>query len=138
MNETRPKCESILVIEDDDSIRSMILYALESEGYTVLGAANGRVGLDILHTNTKPCLILLDLMLPVMNGWEFLDALRKQPESMLATIPVIVTSAAGDRASTAAQKAEGYIKKPINLEHLLDEVRKFCGPGDQLKSSWAS
>lgn len=124
------KCESILIIEDDDSIREMIQYALESEGYKVLGAADGQAGLKILKMSEKPCLILLDLMLPIMNGWEFLEELRREPETALATIPVVITSAAGDRAATAAQKVEGYIKKPINLQHLLHAVTKFCGsPG---------
>jgi CheY-like chemotaxis protein len=130
MTDTRSKCESILIIEDDDSIREMIQFALESEGYTVQGAADGQAGLKLLHEIESPCLILLDLMLPIMNGWEFLEKLRKQPENMLATIPVVITSAAGDRAATAAQKVQGYIKKPINLELLLKAVTKYCGSRD--------
>ena len=63
-----------------------------------------------------------------MNGWEFLDAV-KGGESMnaWATIPVVITSAAGDSAATAAQKAQGYIKKPIDLDLLLNAVTRYCG-----------
>jgi DNA-binding response OmpR family regulator len=135
MSDSHSKCESILVIEDDDSIREMIQYALEAEGYKVLGAADGQAGMQILHSTQKPCLILLDLMLPIMNGWEVLDELRGDAGNMLATIPVVITSAAGDRAATAAERVDGYIKKPINLQLLLDSVKKFCGPGHGLSES---
>ncbi len=90
-------------------------------------AADGQAGMELLHLIEKPCLTLLDLMLPIMSGWEFLAALRKEPKAALATIPVIITSAAGARAVEAAKGAEGYIKKPINLDVLLDSGVKYCG-----------
>ena len=124
---THSHCESILVIEDDQSIRIAIQHALELEGYIVLAAADGKEGLEILRSADRPCLILLDLMMPIMNGWQFLEELRNDQESMIATLPVIITSAAGRAADSAVQMAQGYIKKPINLDILLDIVAKFCG-----------
>ena len=124
---TKANCETILVIEDDQPIRDAIQHALELEGYNVLAAADGQEGLEILRTAARPCLILLDLMMPIMNGWEFLEELRKDKLSMIATLPVIITSAAGRAADSAVQQAQGYIKKPINLDLLLDMVAKFCG-----------
>jgi CheY-like chemotaxis protein len=120
-------CETILVIEDDEPIRSLIQHALELEGYTILVAGDGKEGLELLRKVHRPCLILLDLMLPVMNGWEFLEELKRNKGDMLATIPVIITSAAGQAAVSAGQQAQGYIKKPIDLDLLLNQVAKFCG-----------
>ena len=124
---TYSSCATILVIEDDVPIRDTIRWSLEAEGYSVLVAGDGKAGLDLLKQAKAPCLILLDLMLPIMNGWEFLAELRRQPSTMLAAIPVLVTSAAGDRESASAvRQAEGYMKKPIDLELLLKFVAKFC------------
>jgi CheY-like chemotaxis protein len=129
---TPPKsvCESILLIEDDEAIRELLQYALEEEGYHVLWAADGQAGLEVLRAAKRPCLILLDLMMPVMNGWEFLSELRKDQSHTIATIPVVITSAAGGGVVSAVQNAQGYIKKPINLQLLLSAVMKFCGPGE--------
>jgi CheY-like chemotaxis protein len=69
-----------------------------------------------------PCLILLDLMMPIMNGWEFLEA--QQATEVLASIPVVVVSAAGDKARSA--KAHGFIKKPIEVEGLLKMIKRYC------------
>ena len=121
-------CTTILIVEDDEPILAAIKLALETEGYNTLTATNGKIALDILHSFSEPCLILLDLMLPVINGWEFIDELKKSG-SMLAAIPVVITSAAGSKAAESAVKqSEGYIKKPIDLELLLTMVKKFCGP----------
>jgi len=120
-------CHTVLVIEDDEPILFAIQETLALEGYKVVTAMDGKKGLAILHTVEPPCLILLDLMLPIMNGWEFLDQLKKEGDT-LAAIPVVIASAAGKAALTATKRAQGYIKKPIDLELLLTTVRKFCGP----------
>ncbi len=127
MNMAALGCEVILVIEDDEAISSSIRQALELEGYYVVTAGDGKQGLELLNTIATPCLILLDLMLPIMNGWEFLEVIKRNHKHMLAAIPVVITSAAGDAAKGAAAKAQGYIKKPIDLDLLLFTVRKFCG-----------
>lgn len=80
----------ILVIDDDEGIREALQLTLEMEGYTVFTAANGKVGLEFLSSQ-MPRLILLDLMMPVMNGWAFLEAVEKDP--VLATIPIVVMTA---------------------------------------------
>ncbi len=129
---TNEACNTILIIEDDEAIREAVQYALEAEGYNVLTAADGKSGLALVHQAARPCLILLDLMLPVMNGWEFLDALRSDSRNMLAAIPVVITSAAGSAAKSAVEQAQGYIRKPIDLELLLEAVVKFCGQAQQL------
>jgi CheY-like chemotaxis protein len=122
----RSVCDTILIIEDDDAIRDAIQYALEAEGYHVVTAADGKSGLETLGKIATPCLILLDLMLPIMNGWEFLDEVKKDPGNMVAAIPVVITSAAGSSAQSAAKRAQGYIKKPIDLRLLLATVDKYC------------
>ncbi len=124
-------CNTILIVEDDQGIREAIQDALEAEGYKVLTAADGKAAMDVLQKVAMPCLILLDLMLPIMNGWEFLEALRADSGNMLAAIPVVVTSAAGSTANSAVQRAQGYIKKPIDLALLLGAVEKYCGQAVQ-------
>ncbi|MGZ3709088.1 MAG: response regulator, partial [Bdellovibrionota bacterium] len=116
-------CQSILIVEDDTDIRETLQQILELEGYTVLTASNGQEALDLLPQVARPCLILLDLMMPVMNGWEFLELKKKSDDISLATIPVVVVSAAGERAKQIP--ASGFIKKPIELESLIQSVRKY-------------
>lgn len=117
------KYKSILVVEDNKEIQQSLKMALETEGYNVFTADNGKEGLDTLSRIPTPCLILLDLMMPVMNGWEFVDVISK--DIMLSTIPVVVVSAFGDKMGTP--KTEGYIQKPIDLDALLNTVSKHCG-----------
>jgi CheY-like chemotaxis protein len=87
-------------------------------------ASNGRQALEYLQTGKPTCLILLDLMMPVMNGWEF----RKQQlrDAAIASIPVVVLSAhdSGERADLSP---DGFLRKPIDAEELLSTVAKFCG-----------
>jgi CheY-like chemotaxis protein len=117
--------KSILVIEDNKEIQDSLKSALEVEGYNVFTADNGQDGMDKLGRIPTPCMILLDLMMPVMNGWEFVEELSK--DLMLSTIPVIVVSAFGDKKGTP--KTEGYIQKPIDLDALLNTVCKHCSHG---------
>lgn len=116
--------KQILVVEDDRAIRETLTMLLEMEGYSVLAAENGADGLATLATMDTPCLILLDLMMPVMNGWEFIEA--KGKDDHIATIPVLITSAVAERADATA--VAGVIKKPIDIEALLKFVKQFCGP----------
>jgi CheY-like chemotaxis protein len=115
-------CKSVLVVEDDLDIRQSLEQILEIEGYQPLLAENGQAAVEILEHGARPCLILLDLMMPVMSGWEFLRIQREN--TLIATIPVIVVSAAGDRAKSTT--ANGYIKKPIELDSLLEVVHQYC------------
>jgi CheY-like chemotaxis protein len=97
---------------------------LELEGYRVSTVSNGKEALDLLRVIEPPCLILLDLMMPVMNGWEFLKA--QKGDSALATIPVVVVSAAHGMLPRPPE-ADAAMKKPVDLEVLLKVVRDWCG-----------
>jgi CheY-like chemotaxis protein len=111
-----------LIVEDDEGIRETLRFALELEQYEVFTAANGHEGLQQLSQIPRPNLILLDLMMPVMNGWEFADALEK--DMLLMTIPVVLVTAYGDRADSI--RAHGVVKKPVDLDSLLQTVESVC------------
>jgi len=117
----------ILVIDDDADIRSTIADILGDAGYEVQAAANGRAALDLLKTSRAPALILLDLMMPELDGWGFMAALEQElPE--LAAVPVVIFSAHGE-AGVAATSLEvvGFVKKPIGLTELLAAVERCLG-----------
>jgi CheY-like chemotaxis protein len=116
----------ILVIEDDLSIREALAELLAEEGYAVACAANGAEALDLLALDAAPSLILLDLMMPVMNGWEFRSAQRQDPR--LAQIPVLVLSAshAGDSGAVTGLGVNAFLQKPFDLETLVSTVQRFC------------
>ena len=115
-------CGEILIVEDDEDIRSTLREVLEIEGYVVHTAAHGQEGLDVLETIGRPCVVLLDMMMPVMNGWEFISAL--EAKGTLGQTPVVVVSAAGERAR--APQAVEYVRKPIDLESLLQTIERYC------------
>src|SRR4051794_9030472 len=96
---------------------------LELEGYRVESAANGKLALERLGAGVRPAVILLDLMMPVMDGWQFRQAQVR--DSSLARIPVIVVSAAG-RERTTQIDADDFLSKPVNLDELLARVTHYC------------
>ncbi|MES2803194.1 MAG: response regulator [Bdellovibrionota bacterium] len=114
--------KTILIVEDDESIRETMQTVLELEGHDVLTAENGHEGLKLLASEAKPCLILLDLMMPVMNGWQFAAALEN--DLKLADIPVIIVSAYSDKAINIKSKA--ILKKPIDLRALYNTIKQWC------------
>src|SRR5579885_3279154 len=101
------RCLSILIIEDELEIRENLKALLELEGYQVITAGNGREGLEALKSAPRPCLILLDLLMPVMTGDEFLRELTSQ--DALATIPVCVVSGVSEKLKGVRYSA--FIKK---------------------------
>ena len=116
-----PKC--VLVVEDDEAIRMLIADALEFEGYDVVTATNGADALAKLVT-VRPDAIVLDLMMPVMDGWAFLSARREHPE--YSRIPVLVVSASHDLTATAPQLGvRACLAKPFNLDVLLAVVERL-------------
>ncbi|MFN2387446.1 MAG: response regulator [Thermoanaerobaculia bacterium] len=116
----------ILIVEDDADLRESLSQILEDEGFEVIGAENGRIALDYLKGNSAPCVVLLDLMMPVMNGWEFRDAQLQDPE--LSEIPVVVLSADARTSSKAqALGVEQYLRKPVQLDQLVGIVAGLCG-----------
>jgi CheY-like chemotaxis protein len=115
----------LLVVEDDPDIREALRLVLETEGYPVTTAGDGAEAMRQLQAATPPCLILLDLMMPVMDGWQFRDAQQRDPA--LAAIPVVVISADGRVPQKAASiGAAGYLKKPVDFDTLVDVVRRYC------------
>lgn len=112
---------SVLVVEDDRDIRETMGLVLESEGYKVFTAAHGREALRLLRGGLRPHVILLDLMMPVMNGWELREQMLGDPA--LADIPTIVIT--GDSRApqqTAALKAAACIVKPFEISDMLAVV----------------
>jgi CheY-like chemotaxis protein len=106
----------LLVVDDDPTIREMLEMLLDSEGYEVSTACNGADALEVLP-GLHPDVILLDMKMPVMDGWEFMDRYRTLPN---ATAPVVVISAAQDTARRAAEVgAQGYVAKPFAIDDLL-------------------
>jgi anti-anti-sigma factor len=116
---------SVLVVEDDVLTRDAIKEALEGSGYRVDCAHDGRQALDHLGATEPPGLILLDLLMSGMDGWAFRREQERDP--LLATIPVVVVSAAGDVPATAAALgAADYLQKPVEFDLLLATVRHYC------------
>jgi len=117
----------VLVVDDDVDIRETIGMILEDEGYTVACACNGLEALQYLREHDAPNLILLDLMMPVMDGAEFCGHQRQDPR--LAEIPVVIVSASGQAMQQAAVlNAKALISKPLALDTLLEKVEQCSVP----------
>jgi CheY-like chemotaxis protein len=130
-----PPEDCILVVEDDADLRETLAAVLEEEGYAVATAANGREALRYLHECPPPCLILLDLMMPVMNGWEFRQQQQQDPQ--LSPVPVVVISAVANPMPPGAPPLDAaeFLTKPVDPQVLLDQVSRHClKPGDRPKA----
>jgi len=112
--------KSLLVVEDDPDHRAVLRDMLEEEGYKVDTAVHGQDALSRLGSGPLPDLILLDMLMPVMDGWAFMSALKERP--ILAGIPVLVTSAGGDRVLSSAPVAAGYLAKPLSRTSLVETI----------------
>lgn len=117
---------TVMVVEDTEDIRELVAEMLSEAGYDVLEAENGKDALALLQTVKEPCLVLLDLMMPVMSGPEFLETL--EDAHRLAALPVIVFSAGG--SPREAPQARRFIRKPPSEALLLQLVQEFCGPAE--------
>jgi CheY-like chemotaxis protein len=114
----------VLVVEDDEDVRETTRMMLELDGHRVLTAKDGREALAILAARHQEIgLVLLDGIMPVMNGWEFLEARRHSPE--LTQVPTFVVSAA-QPAPSAAALANGFLSKPVETDELLRLARRYC------------
>jgi CheY-like chemotaxis protein len=116
----------VLVVDDDYAIREMLIEVLEDAGYHVTSAENGHQALSQLReAPTLPCVILLDLMMPVMSGWAFREA--QQADSQLAGIPVVVLSARPSLQHDAFMTTVNeFLQKPVDIAHLLKIVERYC------------
>jgi CheY-like chemotaxis protein len=115
---------TVLVVDDDDSIRSVVRLALEDEGYEVVTAAHGADALRCIRSQ-QPALILLDLQMPVMSGWQLLAHLG----ALARDIPVVIMTA-GARARAVADelRTAGYLGKPFDLARLIETVERLMPP----------
>jgi signal transduction histidine kinase len=120
--------KEILLVEDDLGIRNALKGVLEDEGYLVRTAANGVEALQILRSGATPNLIVLDLRMPEMDGWEFRAAQKNDPELM--AIPVLAVSADGS-AKAAAIDAAVYLRKPLSTDTLLNAVAQILAQADR-------
>jgi len=116
----------VLVVDDDRDIRGTLGEVLEEEGYATTVVPNGREALRLLKSGLRPCVILLDLTMPDMDGWDFRADQLRDPE--LSSIPVVVITAAGFRAETVQNQlgGVGFIRKPLPLEDVLAAVAQSC------------
>jgi CheY-like chemotaxis protein len=121
----------VLVVEDDTDLRESLSQALRDHGFGVTPASNGQEALDLLRAGARPSVILLDLMMPVLNGWELRDALRHDPA--LARIPQLVISAYVDETEQVvlALPPGDCIRKPFHLRILIDAIERHCQPQTQ-------
>jgi CheY-like chemotaxis protein len=116
---------TVLIVEDNDDIRQLLCLGLKLHGYRTFAAANGREALDLLTQIERPCLIVLDLMMPVMNGWEFRARILADPQ--LTAVPVLIISADGLIDQRAADLgAVSFLRKPIELAQLIEEAQRYC------------
>jgi CheY-like chemotaxis protein len=115
-----------MVVEDDRGVRESLADALSFEGYEVIAAENGAAALRQLRDGARPCLILLDLMMPVMDGWTFRRVLLGEPA--LADIPVIIMTAAGAARASVVPSAL-VLHKPLHMDRVVEAVQGHCPGG---------
>lgn len=108
--------KTILVVDDEDDVRESLQEALADEGYHVVLARNGKEALGLLPVLERPCAIILDIIMPVMSGPEFYEAMRANP--VLADIPVVISTSDPSRAPGPLP----VVKKPVNLDRLLSTL----------------
>jgi CheY-like chemotaxis protein len=121
----------ILLIEDHEQNRYLATFLLEKHGFAVVSASDGRSGIELART-VKPVLILLDIQLPLMDGYTVARELRSEPA--LRNVPIIaVTSYAmvGDREKSLAAGCNGYLEKPINPDTFVTEIERFLPPNQK-------
>ena len=114
---------TILVVEDEEESRQALMQLLELEGFKVVGASNGAEAMDYLSVSELPCLIILDLLMPVMSGRQLRAALLQAPD--LAIIPVVVVSAI-DGSAVADLRVVRAFRKPLDIDAPVGVIRKHC------------
>jgi len=115
----------ILVVDDDDDFREALSEVLTDAGYPVQQAENGEVALA-RAADEQPGIVLLDLKMPVLDGWGVMERMRGEPKS--AGIPILILSAYGFEWEAELLGAQGYIPKSVGMEEILERVRKAAGP----------
>jgi CheY-like chemotaxis protein len=126
--DVRPSPPRLLLVEDEGAIRESLGQALQEDGFEVMAAANGREALDILRNSPRPSAILLDLTMPIMDGWDFRNEQLNDPS--LRDIPVLVVSASGFSPETIRIQFGDVelIRKPVLYPTLLETLGRVCRP----------
>jgi CheY-like chemotaxis protein len=115
--------ETVLVVDDDPDIRETLSELLDANGYEVLEAENGQIALDVLKNTPRfPCVVLLDLSMPVLDGREFLR--RRASDPILRRIPVVVVSGSNQPADPI-EGIDEYLRKPVKFERLIEVIEHY-------------
>jgi CheY-like chemotaxis protein len=116
---------SLLIVEDEVDLRETLAEILRCHGFEPATAGSGAEAIEALRKGEAPRVILLDLMMPGMSGWEFRDVQLRDPE--LASIPVVLVSGVSDLAeAAAATRAAAFLSKPLDIEVLIDVLARYC------------
>src|SRR5689334_19561092 len=118
----------ILIVEDELSIATLLRDILEDEGYVVVLARNGQEALELLRA-TRPALVLTDVMMPILDGFALCRAIQADPNYQ--AIPVIMMSAIVDSSTAEGCNASGFLKKPFNVQNIVDTITNVIGLADQ-------
>jgi CheY-like chemotaxis protein len=113
----------VLIVEDDEDVRDFMDVLLRGSGYDTMTAANGAIGIEMMH-HRKPCIVLLDMMMPVMDGWTFRARQIADPE--LKGIPVVCLTAIFEPQVVAERLKLRCLSKPVDFDRLLAEVSSAC------------
>jgi CheY-like chemotaxis protein len=119
--------EVVLIVDDDEAIRETLQLALQDDNFSTIAAADGQAALAWLKQNRPPRLILLDLMMPVVDGWQVIERLRE--DERLARVPVVVITAFTRDLGSAARLP--VLRKPIQLRDLLNVAKRYGATGPQ-------
>ena len=123
----------VLIVEDDTDVREFMDVLLTMHGFETMTAANGREALDRMRAR-RPCLVLLDLMMPVMDGWQFRAEQLSEPA--LADVPVVCVTAVAEQSDRIERLKAPCLRKPVEFQTLLDAVEGACGnPLDKVRDS---
>lgn len=118
--------QNILIVDDEPDLRETLKEIFEVSGFTAVTAGNGQEAFGLLEKGGAPCLVLLDLMMPVMNGWEFLNRLKSDRPQTFSRMPIIVMSAVADTTDVHRRYACEVMRKPLNIPHLLEMASRHC------------
>jgi PAS domain S-box-containing protein len=122
----KPSAEGpVLVVDDDEPFRTEIVEALQRSGYAVVSAGDGREALEYLRGDNTPALVILDMMMPLMEGWTLFEAVKRDPR--LAAVPIVLLTCLGDtQEQLPTQEVTGYLKKPVRMKKLLSIAAEHC------------
>jgi CheY-like chemotaxis protein len=112
----------VMIVDDEPDIRDSLQEFFEDEGFTVSTAANGAIALDLLQRESLPCVVILDLMMPILSGNDVYAHMQSDPR--LSAVPVVVSTSDPSRAPSGVL----IMRKPIDLNRLLGTVRHYCPP----------